>query len=389
MRFPHRMKGDWNENERRNFEKLFRFYILWFRLICVPIKSHKPSHIYTLYSVLLTLNTYTAIAAIMADVFQHADDLERVMENFRVIFPSLSIMWVQLSMRFQKKSMERLMYLAAAFKWEDAQAKKPADDSFKMTAILPVIKPATLRISIFFVTFHTCHVILRLALGEGRPLSINAYYGVNVSSSPLYEMVNVSQFFMAANCFPLFFGYTGLYAFLLTIACSQLEKLRASILNIRQRNDTSEEDSDAENGKVKEGGKVQTSQQVFSHMQQQLNDCVRHHQDILRFMNALEEAISPVLMGQFIIILTGMCFAAFSFAMAESVRDAAYGCDWVGTPVSFPKCLVFIIAAASKEFTLTAGKFVPVTRSTMLNVINQTFSYLMFLMQVKEKNKHV
>jgi hypothetical protein len=51
------------------------------------------------------------------------------------------------------------------------------------------------------------------------------------------------------------------------------------------------------------------------------------------------------------------------------VRDAAWGCDWVGTPVSFQRCLAFIIAAASKEFTLTAGKFVPVSNKTMMNVI--------------------
>jgi hypothetical protein len=53
---------------------------------------------------------------------------------------------------------------------------------------------------------------------------------------------------------------------------------------------------------------------------------------------------------------------------AESVRDAAWGCDWVGTPVPFQRCLVFIIATANKEFTLTAGKFVPVSKLTMLNV---------------------
>jgi len=53
---------------------------------------------------------------------------------------------------------------------------------------------------------------------------------------------------------------------------------------------------------------------------------------------------------------------------AESVRDAAWGCDWVGTPVSFQRCLVFIIATANKEFTLTAGKFVPVSNETMMNV---------------------
>jgi hypothetical protein len=93
------MKANGNKNDRTNFEKLFGFYVLWFRFICVPIKSHKPSHIYSLYSVFLTLNTYAVIVTIMADLFQHADDLEHIMENFRVIFPVVSAIWVQLSMR--------------------------------------------------------------------------------------------------------------------------------------------------------------------------------------------------------------------------------------------------------------------------------------------------
>jgi hypothetical protein len=53
---------------------------------------------------------------------------------------------------------------------------------------------------------------------------------------------------------------------------------------------------------------------------------------------------------------------------AESVRDAAWGCDWVGTPVQFQRCLVLIIATANKGFALTAGKFVPVCNETMMNV---------------------
>jgi hypothetical protein len=53
---------------------------------------------------------------------------------------------------------------------------------------------------------------------------------------------------------------------------------------------------------------------------------------------------------------------------AESVRDAAFGCDWVGTPIRFQRCLMFIIATASKEFQLTAGKFVPVSNFTAINV---------------------
>ena len=53
---------------------------------------------------------------------------------------------------------------------------------------------------------------------------------------------------------------------------------------------------------------------------------------------------------------------------AESVRDVAFGCDWVGTAIPFQRCLMFIIVAANKEFQLTAGKFVPVSNVTMMNV---------------------
>ena len=63
---------------------------------------------------------------------------------------------------------------------------------------------------------------------------------------------------------------------------------------------------------------------------------------------------------------------------AESVGDAAFGCDWVGTPIQFQRCLIFFIARAKKEFHLTAGKFVPVSNSTMTNVgkINILCSFL-------------
>jgi hypothetical protein len=59
---------------------------------------------------------------------------------------------------------------------------------------------------------------------------------------------------------------------------------------------------------------------------------------------------------------------------AEGVKEAAWGCDWVGRPVPFQRCLNFIIATANKEFTLTAGKFIPVSNSTMMNVRNTVSS---------------
>jgi hypothetical protein len=89
---------------------------------------------------------------------------------------------------------------------------------------------------------------------------------------------------MAASCFPNFFGFTSFYVFLVTIACSQLEKLRANLLDIRQKPDTSEQDSGTETDREEEETQVHTSQEVFRRMQKQLNCCIRHHQDILKYV---------------------------------------------------------------------------------------------------------
>lgn len=93
------MKTNMVAKERTNFEKLFGFYVLWFRLIIVPLRSQKQSCCYRIYSVFVTLNTFTVLVTVTADVVLCASTLEHVMENFRVIFPVLSSMWVQLSMR--------------------------------------------------------------------------------------------------------------------------------------------------------------------------------------------------------------------------------------------------------------------------------------------------
>jgi len=53
---------------------------------------------------------------------------------------------------------------------------------------------------------------------------------------------------------------------------------------------------------------------------------------------------------------------------AEGVKDAVFGCEWVGTPIPFQRFLMFINSASNREFQLTAGKFVPVSNVTTLKV---------------------
>jgi hypothetical protein len=53
---------------------------------------------------------------------------------------------------------------------------------------------------------------------------------------------------------------------------------------------------------------------------------------------------------------------------AGIAKDAAYGCDWVGTPIPIQRCLMCIIAAANKGVQLTAEKFVSASNVTTINV---------------------
>jgi len=129
----------------------------------------------------------------------------------------------------------------------------------------------------------------------------------------------------------VFFGFSNLYATVVCVACSQCEKLRAALLNIRQTLIITE----------REPG--DTIEQGFQHMRKQLNECIRHHQDIkryehksstfnlyffhcsawknillqhnlvfFRYVSMLEDTMNFPMCGLFLIFLSAMCLDALS-----------------------------------------------------------------------------
>ena len=61
------------------------------------------------------------------------------------------------------------------------------------------------------------------------------------------------------------------------IACSQFQKLRARLLAIGQKKGTPEQDSAADCDQTEEKGEIDIYQEMFSVMQEKLNECVFHH----------------------------------------------------------------------------------------------------------------
>jgi hypothetical protein len=92
------------------------------------------------------------------------------------------------------------------------------------------------------------------------------------------------QIIAATDYVLIFTNSLGLYASIMAITCGQLEKLRANLLDIRQEHDTSAQDSGAETHREEEETQVHTSEEVFRRMQEQLNSCIRHHQEIIRYV---------------------------------------------------------------------------------------------------------
>jgi hypothetical protein len=81
----------------------------------------------------------------------------------------------------------------------------------------------------------------------------------------------------------LYFGFQSLYSTLVCVAGSQLEKLKAVLLDIRQTHDTSLQDCGGETDEGETAGQKNTHSEQFRHMQEQLNNCIRHHQKIKRY----------------------------------------------------------------------------------------------------------
>ena len=66
------------------------------------------------------------------------------------------------------------------------------------------------------------------------------------------------------------------------VAGSQLEKLRAALLDIRKTHGISLQDCEVQTDELEAAGQKNTHSEQFRHMQEQLNSCIRHHQEIKR-----------------------------------------------------------------------------------------------------------
>ncbi|XP_033609384.1 uncharacterized protein LOC111869608 isoform X2 [Cryptotermes secundus] len=383
-----------NNNETQAcdvMDNLFRVIIMFLRMAGVQISMKKGSILSSIYNVLTAVNGYALYIGMCVVICINNDDLKNFIKTFRVVNSSSIIYWLHFNISWRLRDFERLLRLTESFTWEDQPTRDPHTGHRTFAGWIPHIQKVLKYAYAFTTLIHLVQSGVRIY--ASHDLIFSATYPFDTVSSPGYELVIVMQIFASNFYMGIVFGSQLLYATLVMVACSQLQKLRTNLLGIKQELVPTGADFGSDGGEEP----VSSSEGGFCRMQTQLNECVRHHQAILQYVITFTVHswgdiidLTQILIIYAVAISYVCLFCALGTELtlqAERVRDAAWGCDWVGTPVPFQRCLAFIIATANKEFTLTAGKFVPVTNSTMMNILKESISLFMFLLTMKDKSE--
>ncbi|XP_033609374.1 uncharacterized protein LOC111869593 [Cryptotermes secundus] len=196
------------------------------------------------------------------------------------------------------------------FTWEELPTRHPDTGHATRAGFIPKIPVIVKNIIVFSLVFHGIQSTVRMV--HSHDMVYTKWYPFDATVSPAYELVNLSQCIASLLIASVLVGSSGLYATLVCVACSQLEKLRAALLDIRQTHVTAERDCGTQADLLEAQEQARASEELFRHMQKQLNNCIRHNQEIKRFMQSIEEVWNILLCGTFLVLLTTMCVIAFS-----------------------------------------------------------------------------
>ncbi|PSN49273.1 Odorant receptor 91 [Blattella germanica] len=365
------MKDDIDDNED------FDIYMK----IC-KVLGYAPSNsfLYRIYSFCVMFLGNACTLSILIDMWLYLGDLEHVMMSARIGLPLSISTCIDIFIKLRNYDMREVIKHSTNFTTIDSGTG----------ALIPKFRYLVTRGFPLAYSIHCLFTIITIITKDGRPLAMNSWFPYDTSYTPVYQFTVIAQIVATGIHTYRFVVFLGIYFTLVMIACSQLEQLRALIL-----------------------GNMKNSQI-------ELNQCIRYHQRILEFINHMEDVFNITLLSQLLFIMGSVCFSAFSIVncngntellgeaivtivvmleilfiycwsgeqlmqKSKELEEAIWESNWVGAPVVFQQCVLFVGAASSKELKFTAGKFVPMSNNTMLNILQSCYSYLMCLMSMSSE----
>ncbi|XP_069685893.1 odorant receptor 2a-like [Periplaneta americana] len=369
------------------------------------------SILYLFYQIFLVIPSYLCWFAEVMDLILHWGDFKRVMQTAVSLIPITACIWVAVYFKIRRKSFQELILLADQFVWEHHPKWNPETGLPTKAGFIAMAAKFISISAVSGMLLSALYIIYRSYQSPER-LGLNTWFPFDVSYSPTHEIVMFYQLYSLIFNGANFYGYMTLYVVLITIACTQLQEVGMQLDSYRQG-----KEGDDENG-----SSMEFDEKYEDEEDERLANCIKLHQKTLEFMQGIESTFNFPTLGHFIMIMGASCFACFSavvtwgdaesFLMvilvflslplnlvvycmfgeeltmqAEELDDSIWFCNWVGASKKQQRAILFMKAVSSKEFCLTAGGFIPVSRHTMSVMVNQVMSYTMFLINVKEENE--
>jgi hypothetical protein len=86
-----------------------------------------------------------------------------------------------------------MLRLTDAFIWEDLPTTDPVIGSLTMAAWIPSIQRSTTVIATTAIAFHVVQSAVHFTISEDRLFMYGTWYPFDVSKSPTYELINITQ----------------------------------------------------------------------------------------------------------------------------------------------------------------------------------------------------
>jgi hypothetical protein len=92
---------------------------------------------------------------------------------------------------YRKHDIERLLSLTESFTWEELPTRDLTTGHITNAGYIPIIQRLTLYASVAMFAYHGTQSALRLVLHHD--MVYTSWYPFDVSESPVYEIVNLTQ----------------------------------------------------------------------------------------------------------------------------------------------------------------------------------------------------
>ncbi|XP_049964588.1 uncharacterized protein LOC126485026 [Schistocerca serialis cubense] len=240
---------------------------------------------------------------------------------------------------------------------------------------------------VFGVASSTGWVLNPLLLGgdaTNKQLPLVAWYGLDTSDSPIYEMLYVSQCLVIFYCFlaswglDLFLASVMIHiAALLKIVCIRFSLVTATTnysnpsTQVYQRNKTPAAPEDNHEMIMMD---VARTEYMHQH-------CIINTGCLFRFVTDLEDIDTNGLLwaSKFATYLLMLVFQIFIYCwcvhdimeQGQLVADAALSAGWPDAPPTVQRALLFVAVRAQRRLAITAGRLQPVTRDSFLAALRR------------------